>query len=242
MTAEVINLSLAIVAEGGLAAWSGSCMEVADRVLHARPDGAILYVENLPEWMGWRHHIAAVVDGLVHCPWYPELRTPAEYVAGVFGPKAVWCIFQSTVVRSCDLQTGKKTADASFCKQRKLENQGVSGMKIPEPGTFFLDPDGDLCVFLGIGGYGAVEFVDLMVGNEKRGSMPVLKFKTPDKPLIAYRYKLVWHFEQKSMEVFEEWLAACRPYTGNMQHCWQPPEYGTDMDNDMDTDKTATQE
>lgn len=84
------NLAIAVVTEDGLDAWGGLCMEVADQVLHLRPDGAILYVEDLPDWTGWKYHAAAVVDGLVHCPWFPALLPPKQYVADVFGPRARW--------------------------------------------------------------------------------------------------------------------------------------------------------
>lgn len=84
--AERVDLSIY-----DLDSYDGACLELVNDLLHVHPDGAILYVENLPHRHRWRYHAALVLDGLVYDAWHPDVRLPpAEYVARVFGPRATW--------------------------------------------------------------------------------------------------------------------------------------------------------
>lgn len=70
-----------------LAEWDGLCMELVDELLHSHPTGDILYVDLEGDALHcWKYHEAIVVDGIVHDPWFPDVRLPpSEYVERVFG-------------------------------------------------------------------------------------------------------------------------------------------------------------
>lgn len=91
-----MNLALKIANRtGGLGEWEFCCGELADQVLHARPDGQILWVD-LPGHPKWRYHMVAVVDGVVHDAWRPNvMEPPAQYVRRVFGPAATWDLMEA---------------------------------------------------------------------------------------------------------------------------------------------------
>ena len=69
--------------------WDGACLDLVDDLLHKHPDGDILYVENITG--RWSYHAALVLDGVVHDPWFPNVKLPpAEYVREVFGDDATF--------------------------------------------------------------------------------------------------------------------------------------------------------
>ena len=92
-----MNIALQILEElgEGLEDYDGFCGELADAVLHRHPGAKILYIEPCCKWTylnygddGWRYHMVAVVDGIVHDAWFPELLLPPEqYVEQAF-PRA----------------------------------------------------------------------------------------------------------------------------------------------------------
>ena len=92
-----MNIALQILEELGeeLEDYEGFCGELADQVLHRNPDAQILYIKPAYEFGflnykddGWRYHMVAVVDGIVHDAWFPELLLPPEqYVEKAF-PRA----------------------------------------------------------------------------------------------------------------------------------------------------------
>ena len=69
--------------------WEGLCGELVDELLHAHPEGDILWVDN--PIFGWRYHMALILDGRVHDPWYVDLVLPPDqYVEAAFGPNITW--------------------------------------------------------------------------------------------------------------------------------------------------------
>ena len=89
---------------------------------------------------------------------------------------------------------------------------------------FYMDNDGDLVLLLGE--TRAVSYAtfdaDIWFGDTKirlDGYKPV----ELHGDLIAYRYKKEWHISEKSS------VHKYYPYTGDEQHCWDPPKYGTDL-------------
>lgn len=89
-----MNIAVQILEElgEGLGDYDGMCGELADAVLHRYPDAKILYVkpENMSEDLicgeePWSYHMVAVVDGIVHDAWFPELMLPPkQYVKQAF--------------------------------------------------------------------------------------------------------------------------------------------------------------
>lgn len=75
----------------------GQCLQVAMSLLGAltpRPEGVcasmlIITPHKATKFRArndelWTHHVVALIDGKTHCPWFPELRSPVEYVRHVF--------------------------------------------------------------------------------------------------------------------------------------------------------------
>ena len=92
-----MNIAVQILEELGedLKDYEGFCGELADQVIHRNPGAQILYIEPCCDscWLphkddAWRYHMVAVVDGIVHDAWFPELLLPpAQYVEQAF-PRA----------------------------------------------------------------------------------------------------------------------------------------------------------
>lgn len=92
------NLALAFLDEtgGSLDEYDALCGELADALIHWYGEGRvdILYIsprfdedviETEHEPFGWAYHMVAVIDGLVHDAWYPDLiLLPDEYVQSAF--------------------------------------------------------------------------------------------------------------------------------------------------------------
>jgi len=85
------NIALQILEESGetVEDFEGLCGELADEVLHRYPNGKILYLEPVDSEGSiagrWSYHMVAIVDGLVHDAWFPELvLCPKEYVSNAF--------------------------------------------------------------------------------------------------------------------------------------------------------------
>jgi hypothetical protein len=78
------------LSEDELDEWDGICLELVNDLLHSHPEGAILYVDNLPDDHYWRYHAVLLLDGVVYDAWHPEVagKGPIEYAREVFGP---WC-------------------------------------------------------------------------------------------------------------------------------------------------------
>ncbi len=100
------------------------------------------------------------------------------------------------------------------------------------PGTLALDKDGDLVVFLGRGGFRDIEYVKQASWNretetweENGGRLPEAICFPTDEILFAFRYKKEWFFKHADIE----YANSLRPYTGDVNHCWDPPRYGTDL-------------
>ena len=73
--------------------YEGICGELCDMVMHRVPDAEILYVD-LDTHPEWKYHMVPIVNGLVHCAWFPTLIVPPrKYVFVAFlGYKKEWSI------------------------------------------------------------------------------------------------------------------------------------------------------
>jgi hypothetical protein len=48
---------------------------------------------------GWTYHVVPVIDGIVHCAWYPDVMLPPEdYVAQLFGKFGGWVVAETEKV------------------------------------------------------------------------------------------------------------------------------------------------
>lgn len=89
-----MNIALQVLEELGedLDEYRGYCGELADAIMHRYPNAQILYVKPRKDWEDLaigddicRYHMAAVVDGIVHDAWFPELLLPPDrYVKQAF--------------------------------------------------------------------------------------------------------------------------------------------------------------
>lgn len=91
----MINESLLAleVADETLEDYEGMCGELCDVVMHRVPGAEILYV-HLDVHPEWTYHMVPVVNGLVHCAWFPALiLPPREYITTAFpGQCKKWSI------------------------------------------------------------------------------------------------------------------------------------------------------
>ncbi len=73
--------------------YEGCCGELCDAVMHRVPGAEILYV-HLDTHPEWRYHMVPIVNGLVHCAWFPGyILPPSEYVlVAFFGHCNKWSI------------------------------------------------------------------------------------------------------------------------------------------------------
>jgi hypothetical protein len=68
-------------------------------------------------------------------------------------------------------------------------------------GRMFLDGDGSLCVFLGIGCSRKYETVPLSIGDQAVAHIPQIQF-LPPSVLYTYNYKGEVHFAENTPEIF----------------------------------------
>lgn len=93
------NLALEYLeeAEESLEDYDGMCGELVDAMIHWYGEDrhvGILYISPPSEYemirtehdpIGWCYHMVAIIDDLVHDPWYPTLVLPPdEYVKSAF--------------------------------------------------------------------------------------------------------------------------------------------------------------
>lgn len=72
--------------------WDGSCLELADRLLHLYEDANLVYLDNLEGYdilsnggYYWSYHAVIELDGKIHDAWHPEIVLPLEgYIKEVF--------------------------------------------------------------------------------------------------------------------------------------------------------------
>lgn len=89
-----MNIALQVLEELGedLDEYHGVCGELADAIMHQYPDAQILYIKPRDDLEGLvigdnicKYHMVAVIDGIVHDAWFPELLLPPEqYVKQAF--------------------------------------------------------------------------------------------------------------------------------------------------------------
>lgn len=92
------NLALEFLEESGesLLDYEGLCGELVDAIIHwfgqkrvhilyIKPKGELDSIDNGIDRWGWSYHMVAVIDGIVHDPWFPSLiLPPQEYVLSAF--------------------------------------------------------------------------------------------------------------------------------------------------------------
>lgn len=92
------NLALEFLKEcnESLSDYESMCGELVDQLIHfygenrvqilyIRPQSSEDAIETHAEPLGWQFHMVAMIDGVVHDPWYPELvLPPEEYVRAAF--------------------------------------------------------------------------------------------------------------------------------------------------------------
>ena len=77
---------------GELDHWEGMCVELAGEVISYAGKGSLVWIEPKkgheldPDGIDdiWGYHGVAVIDGLVHCPWFPEVLPLPEWVLHAF--------------------------------------------------------------------------------------------------------------------------------------------------------------
>jgi hypothetical protein len=79
-------------------------------------------------------------------------------------------------------------------------------------GTVFTDPDGDICVLLGEGGWRDVEYLGTLDMKGKAEVLYSLVFK-PKSLLFAYCYKKEWHIGDV-MAQEDSWFNGCKILLG----------------------------
>jgi hypothetical protein len=106
-----------------------------------------------------------------------------------------------------------------------VDDAFITASTFAGPADFRLDKDGDLTLM--IGGTRATVYpsvdTDVRINGTKVSSC-FCKVSELHGDLIAYRYKHEWFFSEKDPNV------EYRQYMGDIQHCWSPPKYGTDLD------------
>lgn len=92
------NLALQWLSNNNIAATEVDCVEIAGALV-ADHGGHMLWIDgplqplfditgNRP--LAWSHHAAAVIGGLVHCPWVGDPLPIAEYLAALFDGHPQW--------------------------------------------------------------------------------------------------------------------------------------------------------